>query len=436
MKKFYVLDTNVLIHDPTAILNFQDNEVIVPIDVIMEIDHFKKDLSERGQNARHCSRLLDEFRQQNNLAEGVDLPSGGRLRVVCDDRRGPAADADVDGRILRTADDIQTQHPDAPVVLVTKDINLRIRADVIGLRAEDYETDRVGISELPSCSTELTISREQIDEFQTHQFLPAPRDKPLKPNSFVLLRPENGSKQTALARVCSSGEKLVKLAEPKDGLCGIRPRNMQQYFAADVLLNDQIKLVTMMGKAGTGKTLLAVAAGYHQVINRSNFKALLISRPAIPMGRDLGYLPGGVEEKLNPWIQPITDALLNLMESRMGCGAAEAVERLDDLRKAGRIRIEPLAYIRGRNVDNQFIVVDEVQNLTPLEVKTIVTRIGMGGKVVLTGDPYQIDNPYLDIASSGLTHLIKRFHGEPLAAHVELVKGERSDLAELAANIL
>ncbi len=437
MKKIFVLDTNVLLHDPRAIFSFEENEVVIPIWVIEEVDSFKKDLSELGRNARHVTRHLDELRGDGSLTDGVAVGDGGILRVAITKKDLPpefASDHKVDNRIIATALECQENAEDGDVViLVTKDVNLRIRAAALGLVVEDYDVERTEISELYSGCAEVEVTDEQIDSFYKEGKLPLP-DPYYFPNQFAFLRNPGNPSHTALAKVDLDGQMFEPLTRFKDGLWGIRPRNKEQSFAADILMNDAIKLVTLVGKAGTGKTLLAIAAGLQKVTEEGMYQRMLISRPIFPLGRDIGYLPGDVEEKLNPWMQPIFDNV----EFLMGLGKNERRQgrSYHELMDMGVLDIEPLTYIRGRSIPNQFMVVDEAQNLTPHEVKTIISRAGDNTKIVLTGDPYQIDNPYVDSTNNGLVHTVNRFKSERIFGHVTLVKGERSELAELATNLL
>jgi PhoH-like ATPase len=434
MRKHYVLDTNILLHDPSSILHFADNIVIIPIEVIIEIDRFKHEISSRGQNAREVSRLLDQLRQSQSLAGGVTLPNGGTLRVHCGkDHAAPAKNVYADAEILRIAREIREGQPDARVIIVTKDINLRIRADALGLSAEDYTSDRVGPADLYTGRVELSEPPELISQFTAEGTLPLQPGWTLYPNEFVLMRSNNGTQSSVLGRVDATCTKLVRLQDIQKTVCGIRPKNKEQYFAFDALFCDDIKLVTLMGKAGTGKTLLAMAAGLYQVLIRKNYRGLLVTRPTTPVGKSIGYLPGGLEEKLAPWMRPITDTLETLLDAAGAIGGRKDVR---ELWANGMVDVQPLEYIRGRSIPKQFLIVDEAQNLTPLEVKTIITRVGHGTKVVLTGDAYQIDNPYVDSFSNGFNYLVSKFRAEPIAAHIELTKGERSQLAELAANLL
>jgi PhoH-like ATPase len=434
MRKKFVLDTNVLLHDPRAVDHFADNDVIVPIHVIEEIDQFKRELSERGRNARLISRYLDQLREGGRrLSDGVVREGGGSLRVALSHHQRPEAKAD--DLILAVALDEQKSSPENPVIFVTKDVNLRIRADAMGLEAVNYTEEKVDISELYGGATEIQISGEDVDRFYSEGRL-ACEGNDLYPNEYVHLKDETNAAHSALSFFDKKQGCFVPIRKLREGVWGLRPRNKEQHFALDILLRDEVKLITLVGKAGTGKTLLAIAAGLQQVVEEHKYQKLLVSRPIFPLGRDIGFLPGDIEEKLNPWMQPIFDNI----ELLLGTTKQERNERKDhgyhELFDMGYIQVEPLTYIRGRSIPNQFIIVDEAQNLTPHEVKTIITRVGDNTKIVLTGDPYQIDNPYVDSANNGLTTVVEHFKGERLAGHITLFKGERSELAELAANIL
>ncbi len=436
--KNYIIDTNVLLHDPHSLLSFEDNHVLIPIEVLEEIDRFKRESTELGQNARTVSRMLDGFRGDGSLSEGVKLPNGGRLKIAFY-KNGHSGNGEgifnantVDNRILSLAASIQKAQPKNPTILVSKDINLRIKADALGLAAEDYETDRVFITDLYTGMMEMSVPSAKIAEFRAKNELVLDGGRKYFPNEYCTLTDESNAKKAALTKVDATGTKLVPIADCRDGVWGIKPRNREQYFALDALLDDRIKLVTLMGKAGTGKTLLAMAAGLKRVVNDREFRRLVVARPTISMGKELGFLPGSLEEKLAPWMQPIHDALEMLSDLNMG----HDHRRSGDLMRNGSIVVEALSYIRGRSIANQFMIIDEAQNLTPLEVKTIVTRVGNGTKIVFTGDPYQIDNPYVDSSSNGFNYVVSKFRDQPIAAHVEMQKGERSELAELAANIL
>ncbi|HLU64623.1 MAG TPA: PhoH family protein [Kofleriaceae bacterium] len=438
-KKNYVLDTNVLLHDPRAIYAFEDNNVIIPIYVIDEIDTFKKDQSELGRNARHVARMLDGHRNGGSLSELVPLDSGGALMIALGSRSPlePARDAHkMDNLILEVALEIRDADPRTPTILVTKDVNMRIRGDALGIPTVDYEDQGISIDALYSGASEVSLPGAEIDRFYSEsQVAVSPEDGPeLVANQYVLLRNRDNAGQTALGRFDKASGKVVPIRKLRDGVWGIRPRNKEQHYALDLLLNDDIKLVTLVGKAGTGKTLLALAAGLQKVIEEQAFHKLLVSRPIFPLGRDIGFLPGDIEEKLNPWMQPIYDnieLLLGLSKSDRKDGRSYA-----ELFELGFVEIEPLTYIRGRSLPNVFMIVDEAQNLTPHEVKTIITRAGDNTKIILTGDPYQIDNPYIDSSNNGLTTVVERFKAEAISGHITLSKGERSALAELATNIL
>ena len=338
----------------------------------------------------------------------------------------------MDSRIVAIAQRVQKTHPRGATILVTKDINWRIKADALGLQAEDYETDRVMIKDLYTGMIDLTVSAKDMAAFRSSGELEINGGKTYFPNEYCTLMEEGNPKRVALAKVDLTGTKLTPIVDAREGVWGIKPRNREQHFAFDALLDDRVKLVTLMGKAGTGKTLIAMAAGLKRTVLDREFRRLVVARPTISMGKELGFLPGSLEEKLNPWMQPIHDALEMLSDLNMG----NEHRRSNDLMRSGTIVVEAVSYIRGRSIAHQFMVIDEAQNLTPLEVKTIITRVGHGTKIVFTGDPYQIDNPYVDSSSNGFNYIVSKFREQPLAAHIELQKGERSELAELAANIL
>lgn len=440
MKKNYVLDANVLLHDPQAIFKFEDNNLIIPIFALEEIDKFKHESSERGRNARAIARLLDGLRgiEGRSLSKGVPLEGGGSLRIAIPEKRPEVLvgleTSSQDLAILQTAIEMRDRDKTRPTVFVTMDTNLRIRADALGVSAQTYENQRVHDTELEQAVMEIEVSSADIDSFFEDGAIAPPAGLILHPNAAVMLRDTATPNHTALGRFDAQKNQLQALRVPQGGVMGLKPRNREQSFALDLLLDDAVRLVTLIGKAGTGKTLLAIAAGLKRTVEDSVFNRLLVSRPVMPLGRDLGFLPGDVGEKLNPWMQPIFDNLefiysYNPRAGKEGRGYMQLVE-------GGIIQVEPLTYIRGRSLPHQYLIVDEAQNLTPHEVKTIITRAGEGTKIVFTGDPYQIDNPYVDHASNGLTVVADRFKGERIAGSVVLGKGERSDLAELAANLL
>ena len=422
------MDTNVLLHDPTAYLEFEDNIVVIPLCVLSEVDKFKRELTERGKNARTIARSLDELRKKGSLSDGVMTASGGKIMVLFPRDSEPLLNnLPPDDQIILIAKQIKTKNPIKPCIIVSKDITLRLKADAIGLEAEDYENGHVkNSSETYLGYSEITTSSEIIDEFEIEKSVILQGIK-FNANQYVNLLSEGEEKKSVLARFDLESGRLVPLIQPPQTFGSIRPRNRGQRFAMDALLNDDIPLVTIEGKAGTGKTLLALAAALYKT-KKKVYNKILVSRPVFPMGKDLGFLPGDINEKFAPWIQPIFDAL-------------EVIENNKDSKKtssktSGIIEVEPLTYIRGRSIPKQFIIVDECQNLTPLEIKTVLTRAGTGTKIVLTGDIYQIDNPYVDAMSNGINAVAERFKEEPMAAHICLEKGERSKLAELASNLL
>ncbi len=439
-----ILDTSALLYDPLAFNTIKESDIYIPFSVLEEMDTFKRDMGEKGASARKFHRFMDRLRDQKagSLTQGVRLPSGSCL-FVCRDRPSSAGELDLsrpDHSILNTALDIQQKNPSAKVVLTSKDINLRIKADVMGLVARDYDPEPVpDFADLYTGMCCLNVTREQVAYFRENKYLSVGQGesagglslkKPLYPHQYIVLQHGRGGPK-ALGRYSAKKKQIQSIYQPSEPIWGLYPRNREQSFALDALMNDDIMLVSLLGKAGTGKTLLALAVGLHKVLEENSFQKLLVSRPVFPMGKDMGYLPGDIEQKLNPYMQAIFDSLDLLM------GLEKKASRLTrDLIQQGMVNIEPLAYIRGRNIAHQYLIVDEAQNLTPHEVKTILTRAGQGTKVVLTGDGGQIDNPYVDATSNGLAVSVEKFRQAPLSAHVTLKKGERSELAELSANLL
>ncbi|WP_043484859.1 PhoH family protein [Geothrix fermentans] len=437
-KKVFVLDTNVLLHDPNSILHFQEHDVVLPIVVIEEVDHFKKDQTEVGRNARTVSRMLDKLRASGSLSLGVPLEGGGSLKV---DVENHPLDIGIlredkhkaDNQILACAKQLVGTLKEK-VVLVTKDTNLRIKADAIGILAEDYTTDRVEMDELYTGHKSWEVEPAQVDQLYDGGLQPDPKLN-LQPNQFLTLVDQSNPSHTALARFMA-GEGLLRPMKRMEAYpWGIKPRNREQQFAMELLLDPTVQVVTLLGKAGTGKTLLAIAAGLQQVVDDEAYDKLLVSRPVMPMGRDLGYLPGDVGEKLRPYMQPIYDNLEFIVAANTEARRRSTMSA-GQLEEAGYLSVEPLTYIRGRSIPKQYLVVDEAQNLTPHEVKTILTRAGEGTKVIFTGDPQQIDNPYVDASTNGLSFLADHFKHLDISGHVTLQKGERSKLAELASNLL
>lgn len=584
----FVLDTNVLLHDPNALSVFKRNDIVIPMAVIEEIDKFKKDVNERGRNARQTSRLLDEMRHQGSLRDGVTLPSGGTIRVdhQLEDIAITWGVDNNDNRILQTALRLHNLAPGS-VALVTRDTNMRLKCDALGVPAEDYENAHLQIDEQYSGVSEIVVEAELIARIYAEGAVSTSYALGFLPQSFVILRSDLDEASTAMVRVSGDCSRFKLVPRFKEGIWSVLPRNKEQLFALDLLMDPAIKLVTINGQAGTGKTLLAIAAGLKQVCDANMYRKMLVSRPIFPLGKDIGFLPGDIGEKLNPWMQPIFDNLEFLLSGSPAKGAKDHSRSREPvyqyLLDQKIIEVEPLTYIRGRSIPQQFLVVDECfpyetpvvteegqreigglfskwirdgvlprvksfdtqtntfvwkevtnmwhrgkkalvevqasnrkikctpnhlfltsvgwvracdlvegdmlvaehgyvvvkkvtpleteehvfdmevadthnfivssrsrgklggsggvvvhncQNLTPHEVKTILTRAGEGAKIVFTGDPQQIDNPHMDELSNGLTYAIERFKGEAIAGHVTLRKGERSELAELAAKLL
>ena len=439
-KKSYVLDTNVYLTDAHCFKKFGRNDIILPIKVLEEIDKHKKRQDGVGANARHAIRLLDELRARGNLHKGIRIGRGlGIIRAVSSDVSllPPTMDRrDADNIIIASALAEQKQFPNRKVAVVSLDINLRVRCDAIGLDCQDYSENQV-IKEKASFYSGFMkhlVDDEEIDRFYTGDEIFIEQDAAqVFPNQFVMLVSSLNEKKTALAMFIDYNKPLRKIAEYKRGIWEVTPRNKEQTFGLNLLLDPNIQVVSLVGQAGCGKTLLAVAAGLEQTIDLTGrteprYKKLLISRPIQPMGKDLGYLPGTMEDKMSPWIAPIKDNLLFLMD--------DDKDAMEMYFSKGVIDIEAITYIRGRSISNAFIIIDEAQNLTAHELKTIITRVGENTKIVLTGDVEQIDNIYLDERSNGLTHAFERLKPYGLAGHVKLVKGERSKVATLAAKVL
>ena len=443
MKKVFILDTNILLNNPLSIYQFDDNDVVIPISVIEEIDNFKKDMSDIGRNAREVSRMMDKMRNHGNLSSGIpifeDRKDSGMLFVYLGQNMDILPEllaSNTDNHILAIGLTLQNQFGDKrKVSIITKDTNLRIKADAFGLAAEDFEADKVDISDFYTGHRKITAATSEINTLYAERELKL-EGEDLKANEFVILE-ENGNSEQYVYGMYDKEADLIKLTENRvEGVWGIHSRNVEQAMALDALLDDSVRLVTISGQAGTGKTLMAIAAGLQKTTDEDIYQKLLVSRPVFPLGRDIGYLPGDLDEKLNPWMQPIFDNIELLLGGGVGGRQKRLSKSYQELINQGILAVEPLTYIRGRSIPNQFFIVDEAQNLTAHEVKTILTRAGEGTKIILTGDPYQIDNPYIDSQNNGLTYVIERFKDQPIAAHVTLSKGERSDLASIAADLL
>jgi PhoH-like ATPase len=455
--KHFVLDTNVLLHNPAAIFMFDDNRVVIPFTVIEELDTFKKQTDDVGRNARQVIRNLDELRRQGKLSDGVQWNGHGGLIQVdvkqYDPPPGIHGEAP-DNHIISVA--WHHKQDGHPTVFISKDINARIKSDTLGIKTEDFEAQKVDIDRLYTGYLEVACPTDLIDAMWEEKQLPVARlhdflavedpntgetvTQQIFPNQFVLMKDMADDSHSGLGRRVADTDHLVPVAGPRKPVFGVLPRNVQQTMAFDLLLDDDVKLVTLLGTAGSGKTLLALAAGLTKVLNDQRYDRLLVARPIMPMGRDIGYLPGDVQDKLAAWMQPIFDNLSYLFSTR-GAGPQHAdskspEQRINNLLGSGQVVLEPLTYIRGRSIPNQFMIVDEAQNLTPHEVKTIASRVGEGTKLVLTGDVQQIDNPYLDGSSNGLSYMTEALKGHGIVAHIMLQKSERSELASLVAEKL
>jgi PhoH-like ATPase len=462
--KSFVLDTNVLLHDPACLERFKDNHLCVLADVLSELDRFKSEQTERGANARRVHRRLTEmFSCTKKVTQGVGTEGGGTVRLVIYDPASCPKNSDelnrfhrifpdrerVDHRIL-AACLLLMEHNTAPVVLVTKDINMQLKARSVGIECEDYLNDKVDVRDVSNYETRrIEVDANELQRFASSGeiVLDPQRFLGVTTNEYVLLGA--GERQTIPARLGAGGE-FVRLNFPEclkipDGQ-SLKPMNLGQRCLIDALLNPDISLVTCYGHAGTGKTLVAVAAGLHEMFNRK-YNGLTVSRPVVAMGDQLGYLPGSLDEKMRPWLQPIHDALDLLMRPETPLGPRRKQQKKDSpdsgakkpyevLMEQGILEIEALCYIRGRSIPNRFFILDEAQQLTPQEAKTIVTRMSRGSKLVLVGDPAQIDNPYVDSRSNGLVYTRNRLRGQAFAAHVALNRGERSELAEAGAQLM
>lgn len=438
-KKNFVLDTNVILHDFKCIRNFQENDIYLPIVVLEELDKFKKGNEEKNYNARQFVRELDEISSNDFFSSGAELGDGlGRLFIVInqqasDKLRGVFSEHSPDNLILAAADNVAREHAGEKTILVTKDINLRMKARALGLPVEDYKNDKISGRDIFEKDQETFegIDSALIDRmYQSAAGIAAdmlPFKSSLVPNQYFILKSERNS---IMARYDAGLDIVTKVS--KERAFGIEPRNSEQCFAMDALLNDDIKLACITGKAGTGKTLLALAAALEK---ESEYKQIMLARPIVALAnKDLGFLPGSEKDKISPYMQPLFDNL-SFIKNQFAASSRE-MTLIQELQQSGRLSIEALAYIRGRSLSNSYIIVDEAQNLTPHEIKTVITRAGENTKMVFTGDVQQIDQPYLDMLSNGLVYTIDKMKGQSLFAHVNLIKGERSYLSELASNLL
>jgi PhoH-like ATPase len=436
MNKYFVLDTNVLLHNSEAISSFSDNTVVLPMTVIEELDKFKKNNDELGRNARQVIRHLDRLRKQGNLGRGVSMENGGTLRITVkkETMEGTCMDLSVpDNRIIATAYNLQKSGK--RVVFVSKDINVRLKADALEIDVEDFEKEKTDYDTLYTGWQQLDVPAKVIDRMY-HQKIVTVDDVDLLENECVLLVDAGNPKHTGLGRAAGTHQ-LRSMNPAYESAWKVQPRSKEQRMALELLLDPEVALVTLIGQAGTGKTLLALAVGLTATLHDERYEKMLVSRPVIPLGRDIGYLPGSKDEKMKLWMQPIFDNLSYLFGlTHNGDNDETTPQIVNRLIKDEKIELEALTYIRGRSISRQYVIIDEAQNLTPHEVKTIISRAGEGTKIVLTGDPEQIDNPYLDASSNGLSYTVERLKGRELCGHITLSKSERSHLSELAADYL
>ena len=460
--KSFVLDTNVLLHSGQSIESFQDNDVIIPMAVLEELDKFKKNNDELGRNARMVIRKLDRLRQSETqpgkLKEGIPLQrisktATGRLFVLSSSLP-PGSEAEravdalfssgdmpssvPDNRILRVAYERHLAYPNQ-VIMISKDINVRLKADALGIKAMDFDSNHVSSDKFYTGQTLLTVSDETIT--RAFQEKSIENNAPCPANCFVQLASRENEQRTAIGRADGKGKIQLLDYSLTDRVWNISPKNKEQRMALDLLLDPEIRLVTLVGGAGTGKTLLALAAALQLTLQQEKYERILVSRPIIPLGKDIGFLPGSKDAKLSGWMQPIFDNLQFLLgdqeqENVKSSGKRPGRLTPDSLLNSHKVTLEALTYIRGRSIARQFVIVDEAQNLTPHEVKTIISRCGNDTKMILTGDPGQIDNPYLDKSSNGLSYAVEKLKGQSLFGHITLARSERSDLAAIAAKLL
>ncbi|MGB2578395.1 PhoH-like ATPase [Elusimicrobium simillimum] len=443
MTKIFVLDTNVLLHDVKAIEAFEDNDVVIPIVVIEELDNFKTDADDRGKNARVISRTLDAYREKGRLSEGVPTEGGGTLRIEMEREKALPAGFifnKSDNGILNIAyalkqkEETKKTTAKKPVIIVTKDTNLRLKAEALGLEAQDYTTDKISYDELYTGVAEIEVDSGVIDALYKDKKIPVPGEHTFYPNQYVILKVNDGSKKSAIGRVGNNGELVIKLLPQSEPTAwGIKPLNKEQRFAMELLLDDSLDLVTLVGSAGTGKTLISLATGLQRTLDEEKYRRLVVCRSVVPVGKDIGFLPGSKEEKLEVWMGAIYDNMAFLADRK---NPDEGEEKAKYILDSGKVEIASITHIRGRSLPQQYMIVDDAQNLTPHEIKTILTRAGEGTKVVVTGDPYQIDTPYLDAESNGLTYLVDKFKGQKNYGHITFTKTERSKLADIASHLL
>jgi PhoH-like ATPase len=444
--KYFILDTNVLLHNPSALYSFSDNTVIIPLTVVEELDKFKSFSDKKGKHARQVLREIDTISRKGALTEGAKIKTGGKIKIVIPTRTEnfPLDQNLPDNNIISVA--FTLLHQGAEVYFISKDVNARIKAIALGIKANDYEKQKVEYTSLYRGWRDMTITDDELATFFEHGQLDTAGIL-FNDNEYVALAGKDSNPDhRVLGRYSAEKKAIIPIKTHFESL-GIKPRNLEQHFAFDLLLNDTIAFATLIGQAGTGKTLIAIACALQKVLSKqSHYQKLLVARPIMPLGKDIGYLPGTKDQKLNYWMQPIFDNLDYILQKE---GAIQdnslhgsphkdtpIRDQINYLLESGIIEIEAITYIRGRSIPNQIIIIDEAQNLTPHEVKTIVSRVGEGTKIILTGDPEQIDNPYLDVNSNGLSYSADRLKNNPITGHILLAKSERSTLASLAAELL
>ncbi len=427
-KKTYVLDTNVYLTDAESIMSFSNNDILVPLKVLDEIDKHKKRQDVVGLQARNTIRTLDNLRTKGNLFKGVRLDKGkGIIKIKSYNPLCLPDDLDLedsDNQIIATALSEMDQSPSRKVIMVSRDINMRVKCDALGIATEDYHVEQVVArsDDLYSGTAEILVDEQLIDDFYEGKPVALDYDN-LHPNQFIMLVSNSNPKKAALARYTNPETPLKKVQQVN--AWDTRPRNKEQQYALNLLMDPDVPVVSLIGKAGSGKTLLALAAGLEQTLGKSIYKKMVVTKPVEPVGKDIGFLPGTLEEKMMPWLAPIQDNLQFLMgDDKM---------TLDMYHEKGQIEVEAMTFIRGRSISNAFIVIDEVQNMTQHEIKTVLTRVGEGTKIVLTGDIEQIDNVYIDATNNGLSYVVERLKSETITGHVTLMKGERSKVATIAA---
>ncbi|MBF0532912.1 MAG: PhoH family protein [Candidatus Omnitrophica bacterium] len=439
MLKYFVIDTNVLIHNPQSLYSFADNVVVIPITVIEELDRFKSSADKKGMHARQVLREIDRLITRGALKRGATMNNGGTLVIFLETERIelPLLDDSLnDNRIIGVAWKLQLEGK--KVIFVSKDVNARIKAEALGIDARDYENQKVEYVNLYRGWKTVAVASDDIKVLREGGKIYPQLDE-VMPNEYAYVRSLSEPSLDAIAKIDADAGTLLPINH-KCRSMGITPLNVEQRFAFDLLLNDQIKLVTLVGQAGSGKTLMAIACALSKILMPNpGYEKLLIVRPIVPLGKDIGYLPGSKEKKLNYWMQPIYDNMDFILKKSLSAKNGDVTVSeltMESLTKSDMIEIEALTYIRGRSIPNQFFIVDEAQNLTPHEIKTIISRAGEGTKIVLTGDPDQIDNPYLDANSNGLSYTVERMKHHKLFGHILLSKSERSELASLAVDYL